>query len=249
MKKIILGIVFGIVSLMAADGRALASKCAACHGAEFEKMALGKSAVVNGQSASDIYAKLVAYKEGRRNATGMGALMKGQMASMSNNDIWAIATYIASLSTSSAVEAAPANDWPYACESSELNFARDDRYFRIAGSESAPWIAADQQTIQIDRKNKTIKVWTIWLASEQGKQIRIENMGKYNDYSSYGYSKTLDVINYQNMKLSLKSNVHYNCNGSIVISNSYNDNQWDDIVPGSLMEAAVHALIKKYNLK
>ncbi len=52
MKKIALAMLFAGMSLMAADGKALAGKCAACHGASFEKAALGKSVIVKGQSAA-----------------------------------------------------------------------------------------------------------------------------------------------------------------------------------------------------
>jgi cytochrome c len=37
MKKIAVAMLFAGVSLMAADGKALAGKCAACHGASFRK--------------------------------------------------------------------------------------------------------------------------------------------------------------------------------------------------------------------
>lgn len=97
MKKIALAMLFAGVSLMAADGKALTAKCAACHGASFEKVALGKSAIVKGQSASAIEASLNGYKAGTLNKAGMGALMKGQVASMSDADIKAIASYVAGL--------------------------------------------------------------------------------------------------------------------------------------------------------
>ena len=75
-------------------GKALAAKCAACHGASFEKSALGKSGIVKGQSAYSIQASLMAYKAGTQNKTGMGALMKGQVARFSDSDIRDIAAYI-----------------------------------------------------------------------------------------------------------------------------------------------------------
>lgn len=97
MKKIALAMLFAGVSLMAADGKALTAKCAACHGASFEKAALGKSAIVKGQSASAIETSLHGYKAGTLNKAGMGALMKGQVASMSDADIKAVAAYIAGI--------------------------------------------------------------------------------------------------------------------------------------------------------
>ena len=97
MKKIAVAMLFAGVSLMAADGKALAGKCAACHGASFEKAALGKSAVVKGQSAAQIETALKGYKAGTLNKNGMGAMMKGQVASMSDADIKALSAYIAGL--------------------------------------------------------------------------------------------------------------------------------------------------------
>lgn len=97
MKKIALAMLFAGVSLMAADGKALTGKCAACHGASFEKAALGKSVIVKGQSAGAIETSLKGYKAGTLNKAGMGALMKGQVATMSDADIKAAAAYIAGI--------------------------------------------------------------------------------------------------------------------------------------------------------
>jgi cytochrome c553 len=97
MKKIALAMLFAGMSLMAADGKALTAKCAACHGANFEKSALGKSGIVKGQSEAAIEKSLLAYKAGTQNKAGMGALMKGQVAAMSDADIKAIAAYIAGI--------------------------------------------------------------------------------------------------------------------------------------------------------
>lgn len=97
MKKIALAMLFAGVSLMAADGKALSAKCAACHGASFEKAALGKSVIVKGQSSATIEASLKGYKAGTVNKAGMGALMKGQVAAMSDADIKAVSDYIAGI--------------------------------------------------------------------------------------------------------------------------------------------------------
>jgi cytochrome c553 len=80
-----------------ADGKALFAKCAGCHGADGKTAALGKSAVIAGQPAADLEKKIAEYKAGTRNVAGMGALMKGQVASMSDADIKAVATYISGL--------------------------------------------------------------------------------------------------------------------------------------------------------
>ncbi|MBD3843091.1 MAG: zinc-ribbon domain-containing protein, partial [Campylobacterales bacterium] len=62
----------------AVDGAAAYAACGACHGADGKTAALGKSAIIAGQSAADIESKLKEYKAGTRDVTGNGALMKGQ---------------------------------------------------------------------------------------------------------------------------------------------------------------------------
>ncbi|MRJ01837.1 MAG: c-type cytochrome [Epsilonproteobacteria bacterium] len=81
-------------TLMAADGAALYKKCAGCHGAHGEKKALGKSAIIKDMTKDEVYKALQDYKAGKRNTHGMGALMKGQVANMSDADMKAIADYI-----------------------------------------------------------------------------------------------------------------------------------------------------------
>jgi len=73
------------------------SKCAGCHGADGKTKALGKSPVIAGQSKEDLVTKIKGYKAGTLNTAGMGTLMKGQVASMSDADIDAVAGYISTL--------------------------------------------------------------------------------------------------------------------------------------------------------
>ena len=78
-----------------AEGKAAYAKCVSCHGANGSTKALGKSAVLAGQSAADLETALHGYKAGTRNVAGMGMLMKGQVASMDDAAIKAVAAYIA----------------------------------------------------------------------------------------------------------------------------------------------------------
>jgi len=80
-----------------AKGKQLFAKCVSCHGADGKTKALGKSEIIAGQSAADLEKKIQEYKAGSRNVAGMGMLMKGQVASLSDEDIKAIAEYISSL--------------------------------------------------------------------------------------------------------------------------------------------------------
>ncbi len=97
MKKIAVAMLFAGSTLLMADGAALFAKCAGCHGQNGEKSALNKSAVITGQDAAKTVEQLKGYKAGTLNQHGMGALMKGQVASMSDEDIQAVADYIAGL--------------------------------------------------------------------------------------------------------------------------------------------------------
>ena len=80
-----------------AAGKAAYAKCAGCHGADGKTKALGKSAVVAGQSVADLAAALAEYKAGTRNVSGMGMLMKGQVASMDDATITAVSEYMSGL--------------------------------------------------------------------------------------------------------------------------------------------------------
>jgi len=86
-----------VAAATAPDGKALFAKCAGCHGADGKTAALGKSEIIAGQSAADLEKKITEYKAGTRNTKGMGGLMKGQVAGLSDADIKAVATYISGL--------------------------------------------------------------------------------------------------------------------------------------------------------
>ena len=88
MKKVIVGLtVVGVASLFAAANTAA---CAGCHGANFEKKALGKSKVVKDLTKADIEKALKGYKDGTYGGA-MKAMMKTQVAKLSDADIKEIA--------------------------------------------------------------------------------------------------------------------------------------------------------------
>lgn len=98
MKKSILVFVallgLGSVSVMADEGADLYKKCVACHGAAGEKSALGKSKIIKDMGAAGIITALKGYKDGSYGGP-MKAVMKGQVATLSDAQITSIATYIA----------------------------------------------------------------------------------------------------------------------------------------------------------
>ncbi len=83
-------------TLLMADATVFA-KCAGCHGQNGEKPALGKSAIIAGQDAAKTLEQLKGYKAGTLNQHGMGGVMKGQVASMDDAQLKAVADYIATL--------------------------------------------------------------------------------------------------------------------------------------------------------
>ncbi len=97
MKKIAIAMLFAGSTLLMADGAAAFAKCAGCHGANGEKAALGKSAIITGEDAAVTVEKLNGYKAGTLNQYGMGGVMKGQVATLDDAAIKELADYIASL--------------------------------------------------------------------------------------------------------------------------------------------------------
>ncbi len=82
-------------SLLAASALygASTAACVGCHGANFEKKAMGKSKVVKDMSKADIIAALKGYKAGTYGGA-MKGIMAGQAKSLSDADIAAIADSI-----------------------------------------------------------------------------------------------------------------------------------------------------------
>ena len=71
----------------------LFSKCAGCHGSSAEKKALNQSAIIKDWDAQKIEMALNGYKDGSYGGS-MKAVMKGQVAKLSSEDIKALAGYI-----------------------------------------------------------------------------------------------------------------------------------------------------------
>jgi len=98
MKKIILVSLLISSILFAKDGSSIYKKhCSSCHGKHGEKNAIGRSAIIAKQSSSKTTKQLQAYKSGTLNLHGMGAVMKKNVANLTNKDIKAVAKYISQL--------------------------------------------------------------------------------------------------------------------------------------------------------
>ncbi len=79
------------------DGAVVFQKCSTCHGVDGQKSAFQKSEIIAGQSVENLITYITEYKAGTRDVSGMGKLMTGQVSSLSNDDIQAVAEYISGL--------------------------------------------------------------------------------------------------------------------------------------------------------
>ena len=69
------------------------AKCAACHGANGEKVALGKSKIIKDMTKAEIVASLKGYQDGTYGGA-MKGLMAGQVKGLDDASIQAIADQI-----------------------------------------------------------------------------------------------------------------------------------------------------------
>ena len=101
MKKIVLLVALTCVGAFAADGAKKKKKCAVCHDAKDEKKYLNKVPALVDADPAQRLADMKAYKAGTLNGgkgkNGMGAIMKGQMAALSDADMEAVNNYISTL--------------------------------------------------------------------------------------------------------------------------------------------------------
>jgi len=83
MKKVVLGtLICGVAAFAAVNLGA----CKGCHGANFEKKALGKSKIVKDMTKAEVSASLIGYKNGTYGGP-MKGVMKGQVARYSDADL------------------------------------------------------------------------------------------------------------------------------------------------------------------
>ncbi len=83
MKKIVLGtLICGVAAFAAVNLGA----CKGCHGANWEKAALGKSKIVANMTKAEVTKSLQGYKAGTYGGA-MAGVMKGQVAKYSDADL------------------------------------------------------------------------------------------------------------------------------------------------------------------
>ena len=82
------------VGALSAQATPLYTKCVACHGTAGEKSALNKSLIIKDMSKADFVSALKGYKDGSY-GKDQKALMKAQVAALSDAQIEEIASFIA----------------------------------------------------------------------------------------------------------------------------------------------------------
>lgn len=80
----------------AKTGQEIFMTCAACHGKNAQKVAMGKSKIIKGWDSAKVLAALNGYKAGTYGGT-MKGLMKGQVSKLNDLDMAKVAEYISKL--------------------------------------------------------------------------------------------------------------------------------------------------------
>ena len=93
MKKLVIATIAAAAVSTVAMAGVNGAACAACHGKNFEKHAMGKSAIVKDLTHAEIAKRLKGYKAGTYGGP-MKGVMKGQVARYSDADLEAFAQTI-----------------------------------------------------------------------------------------------------------------------------------------------------------
>jgi len=93
MKKIVLASIAALALVTSATAAVNGAACVACHGANWEKAAMGKSKIVADMTHAEIAASLKGYKDGTYGGP-MKGVMKGQVARYSDADLEAFSQTI-----------------------------------------------------------------------------------------------------------------------------------------------------------
>lgn len=93
MKKLVITAIVVACSISFLSATELYTKCITCHGANGEKVALGKSKIIKDMTKEDFTAAMKGYQDGSYGGT-MKAIMKPQAAGLSEADIQTIADFI-----------------------------------------------------------------------------------------------------------------------------------------------------------
>ncbi len=98
MKKTLLFLLSSVAIASASPmGIEIFKQCGTCHGDKGQKHSLNVTHYIAGMDKDDVIEILHEYKAGTRNKYGLGSMMKGQAAKLSDEQMDAVASYIESL--------------------------------------------------------------------------------------------------------------------------------------------------------
>ena len=122
-------------------------------------------------------------------------------------------------------------------------FKNEPRYFYLSTSGQGDITVGDTQTIEIDKKNKIVKIWTTNFISYKSQADDIKKYGQ--KYSDFGYIKNLIIFDFVNKKIKILSSLDYTCDGNVIYSSS-NEGNWGYVIPNSVGETQFMLLKQKY---
>lgn len=143
-----------------------------------------------------------------------------------------------------------AEDSPLVC-AGQVPWMNDEfkgelRYFITAKSATnGVLFFGDNKTVEIDKKNKIVKIWNINFQTYKSRDEAIKSLGQH--YSTLGYTKSFEVFDITNKKRKILAITQYKCDGSSMYSGD-EDSKWEYIVPGSITESKFEIIKKKYGL-
>ena len=124
-------------------------------------------------------------------------------------------------------------------------YKNEPRHFYMVSSAQGNIIVGDAQTIDIDKKNKIVKLWTTEFYSYKSQAEEVKKYGQ--KYSDLGYVKDFVVFDLINKKTKILHVSSYMCDGNVIHSSSV-ASDWHYIVPNSVGEAQFENLKQKYGL-
>lgn len=143
-----------------------------------------------------------------------------------------------------------ADEYPFACSFEDLGWMKNtgDKYFVLPfGGDKYTLGLGDAQTINIDKKNKIVKVWLNAVWSKEGKQSYIA--GREQKLSNLGFSAYYLEYDLKNNKSRVLEILEKSCKRDIIFRvNGGLPTNWKNIYPDTQEGAIAIELKKKYKL-
>ena len=135
-------------------------------------------------------------------------------------------------------------NWGFTCSNEQVrNFMPENMVIGASGNTSV--LVYDGKSLQVEKKNKMVKMWITYIAFPQGTENMVKQVGE--NYSEYGYAKHLKFYDIKNKRTKIISIANYTCSGNALdIINE--DLGWVTTVPDSLDDVVMAKIKKEYKL-